>query len=237
MNLQLAIENLYKTFSKYTTEGIEYCDCGCISEEDVKKLNSKSLRKLKSEDLISYHGSALYTWGDIEHYKHYLPRICELISVERDFSFVDFDELYTKLDYAKWTKWPQEEQQAIYNYVIADWNEFTKNRFSEIRDIDIESYGKFLGIETILSHWNIIETDESLRNFVYFFYMYGNQIFTGKLRVLDKKQKEEFLKWIEVEKLVKKLENAFFINESKDSEYSSKISIVLQMIEQNRKLR
>lgn len=40
-NLQIAIENLYETFSKYNTVRIHYCDCGYI--DDVKKLNSKPL--------------------------------------------------------------------------------------------------------------------------------------------------------------------------------------------------
>lgn len=36
---------------------------------------------VESEDLISYFGCVLYSWGEIEHNKHKLPRICELITI------------------------------------------------------------------------------------------------------------------------------------------------------------
>ena len=44
--IQAATENLYNVFGKYTADGIHHCNCGCIDEEDVKKLNSKPLRQL-----------------------------------------------------------------------------------------------------------------------------------------------------------------------------------------------
>ena len=86
--LKAAIENLYVTFGHYTTEGMDYCDCGCIKEDDVKKLYAKQLRDLDEDDMIYYLGSATYTWGSIEHYKHYLPIIFELFSLNGSISYV-----------------------------------------------------------------------------------------------------------------------------------------------------
>jgi len=82
--LSIVIAHLYHTFENYTTQGIHYCDCGCTDEEDVRKLNSKPLKQLEEDDLIAYHLSALYTWGDVEHYKHYLPRICYYPRIKLD---------------------------------------------------------------------------------------------------------------------------------------------------------
>ena len=48
--MKTVIENLYSTFRKYTTDGIHHCDCGCINEEDVIKLKSKTLRDLEEND-------------------------------------------------------------------------------------------------------------------------------------------------------------------------------------------
>ena len=235
-DLQTTIENLYLTFSKYTTVGIYHCDCGCIDEVNVKKLNSKPLRELETDDLISYHGSALYTWGNVEHYKHFLPRICELISVNRDFSYVTLDEFYVKLDYAEWTKWSENEQQAIKDYVIADWIDFANKRNSEIRDNEIGTYSKFFGLNEVLRLWKISKTREALRNFVFFFYYHGNQILNGGLRIVDRKYTQEFLDWFKREDLTKKLVTTFFKNENTDTDYANKISIVLQMIEQEIKI-
>ncbi len=235
-NLQAVLENLYHTFSKYTTAGIHHCDCGCIDPDNVKKLSSKPLRELETDDLISYHGSALYTWGDLDHYKHFLPRICELISVKRDFSYVTLDELYCKLDYAEWTNWPENEQQAIMDYVIADWIDFANTQNSEIRDTEIGYYSKFFGLREVLRLWQVSKTDASLRNFVYFFYYHGTQILNGGLRIADIKYKQEFLDWLKREELTSKLEESFFQNEHADLDYADKASIVLQMIEQEMKV-
>lgn len=235
-DLEIAIENLYETFSKYTTEGIHYCNCGCINEDDVKKLNSKPLRELEAYDLVSYHGSALYTWGDLEHYKHFLPRICELISIKRDFSQVTLYEFQAKLEYAEWTNWPGKEQQSIVNYIIADWMDFVNKRHSEIRDTELEMYSKFLSMNEILNLWEISNTDEALRNFVYFFYYYGTQILNGGLRISDKKYRDEFLRLIQEGGMASRLEDNFFYNEQSNPDYAEKISTVLQMIEQEKKM-
>lgn len=235
--LNTAIENLYDSFSKYTTEGINYCNCGCVKEDDVRKLNSKPLRQLEEDDLVCYHGSALYTWGEVEHYKHYLPRICELRSQNRSFAFINLDEVFSKLVYAKWTEWPEEEQQAIKDYVIADWIELVNRNTSEIRDIELKEYGKFFGINELLRLWTISEHDNSLRNFVYFFYYHGTQILNGGLKIDNKRYEGEFLDWIARNDLTNKLETTFFNTDKKDEDYAEKISVVLQMIEQELRIK
>ncbi|MFM9946029.1 MAG: hypothetical protein ACKVQB_12445 [Bacteroidia bacterium] len=231
--LNTTIENLYLTFGKYTTEGIYYCDCGCVKEEDVRKLNSKPLRQLEEDDLVSYYGSALYTWGDVEHYKHYLPRICELISSNRNYAFVNVDEIFNKLEYAQWMEWPEEEQQAIKDYVMADWMDLVNNQTSEIGVSKLEEYGKFLGIAELIRAWDI----SGLRNFVYFFYYHGNTILNGGLKIDGKNYENEFLQFIKRNDLIEKLETTFFKNEKEDEDYAEKISVVLQIIEQELKLK
>ena len=70
-DLKSAIESLYDTFAVYSGANNQHCTCGCIKEEHVQMLHSKPLRQLEPEYLVSFHGSALYTWGEVEHYKHY----------------------------------------------------------------------------------------------------------------------------------------------------------------------
>jgi len=231
-DLEIVIEYLYMTFSKYTTVGIYHCDCGCIDENDVKKISSKPLRELETDDLISYHGSALYTWGDVEHYKHFLPRICELISIKRDFSYVTLDEFHVKLEYAEWTKWPKNEQLAIKDYVTADWIDFANKQNSEIRDTELEAYGNFFELEDLIKVWDLSNSQTALRNFVLFFYYHGNQILNGGLKLNEAKYESELISLIHSDKLIERLESEFFKNETIDTEYAQKASIVLQIIEQ-----
>jgi len=237
IQLITAIKNLYDTFSKYTTEGIHHCDCGCIKEEEVRKLNSKTLRNLEEDDLVSYHGSALYTWGDIEHYKHYLPRILELRSLNRNHAFIDLKEIFSKLDYGKWNDWDENEKQAITDFIIADWIEFANKQYSEIRDIELKAYANFLELKELLRLWDISKSEKALKNFVYFFYYHGTQILNGGLKINDKKYEEDFISLILTNKLVNRLETEFFKNEVYQQDYKEKISIVLQMIEQYLKIK
>jgi hypothetical protein len=235
-DLEIAIEHLYLTFSPYTTNGIHFCNCGCIDEQDVKKLHSKPLRWLTKYDLISYHGSALYTWGDVEHYKHFLPRICELMSVDRELSFVTLDEFHVKLDYAEWANWPENERQAIIDYVAADWADLVNNRHSDIRVSVMEHYLSFLEMNDLLDLWLISKSKQALRNMVYFLYYHGNQILQEGLRISDNAYKQEFLTLLHENEFVYAMETHFFENERHNPEYAGIISIVLQMIEQELKI-
>ncbi|NJK96998.1 MAG: hypothetical protein HC905_20615 [Bacteroidales bacterium] len=100
MEKHVVIDNLYLTFNRYTTSDMHYCDCGCVDPADAKKLASKKLRELEEDDFSVYHGSALYTWGEIEHYKHFLPRILEVHNILSGRGVIGLYEITTKLAYA-----------------------------------------------------------------------------------------------------------------------------------------
>ena len=234
-DLKTAIENLYLTFSQYTTLGMHYCDCGCIKEEEVKKLHSKSLRELKTDDVVYYQGSAMYTWGDVEHYKHFLPRIFELYVAKRK-SLIELYEIADKLEHAVWAEWPANEVQAIKDFVLADWIDFINNSDAEVSDSDLKNYSRFFNIAQLLKLWDIAQSGKGLKNFVLFFYYYGNQILDKGLK-LNEKQYEKGLKdLIYTTNLTDRLQEEFFRYETTDKEYAERVSVVLLMIEQQLKL-
>jgi hypothetical protein len=70
---------------------------------------------------------------------------------------------------------------------------------------------------------------------VYFFYLNGTEIMNGGIKINETKYMNEFDALLNTENLISKLEFAFFEKENIDIEYAEKISIVLQMIEQNLK--
>jgi hypothetical protein len=229
--LQATIENLYEVFADYTTIGIHHCTCGCINEENVRKLHSKPLRELETDDLVSYQGSALYTWGDIEHYKHFLPRILELISTRREYSFAYLDEVHSKLIYANWKEWPEQEQQAIIEFAREDWKELIKDPGITISDSDLVRYSLFCGVKYIFAEWTLTHPEQAIKNFVHFFYYHGNDLLNGKLTV-DEEYETFMLAWLGQNGLASSLERAFYTYEKKDPEYAEMASVVLQIIEQ-----
>lgn len=233
MKKEEVIENLYSTFKKYDTSDIHYCDCGCIGPDDVKKLASKKLKDLEEDDFFSYHESAIYTWGDIKHYKHFLPRILEVHNQLNGRGMIGLDEISTKLEYAKWSTWEGNEIKAILDFIRIDWMEFVNEKESEIEKDDLAYYSFFFEINHLLQLWKITKKGKGLRNFVHFFYFYGTEILNKGIKIKGKDCDKEFRNLITQIDLVKNIEEEFFRVDEDDQEYSNKISVVIQMIEQN----
>lgn len=227
------IESLYSTFSKYSPSDMYHCTCGCIDEEDVKKLASKPLRQLGYDELVSYQGSALYTWGGPEHYKHFLPRILELHTLCQNSLCIELREVLVTLEYAQWKQWPTEEQEAIKRFVRADWQYQINDVEKQSYEIDWSDFDEFLGFEELLMLWNVNESRSGLKNFVHHFHHQGNALLDTKSSSEFLRRLKVFVQFIERNQLVETLEDEFFKTESQDPEYAEHVSAVQQMIEQH----
>lgn len=105
-----AIERLYQVFALHRASLRCYCTC-CVTPEDNQRLLSKRLRELSANDLWYYLQMAMTTWGEVEDFKHFLPRIIEVV-VDDGMDFGVF-EVVPKLAYAEWSQWPEQEQAAV----------------------------------------------------------------------------------------------------------------------------
>ncbi len=86
--LRTVIESLYEIFVTYPLRAdTSACAC-CHSAYDEQRLHTKPFRKLNADDLRQYAGDALFVWGEVDDFKHFLPRIFELEVAHGD-SFVD----------------------------------------------------------------------------------------------------------------------------------------------------
>ena len=68
---------------------------------------------------------AIYPWGTGDDFKHFLPRLFELMVTEGD-DFVDAASIIGRLNYesassTRWRSWPHEEQRAISEYIRTVW--------------------------------------------------------------------------------------------------------------------
>lgn len=121
LELRKAIKNLYIVFSKYELrENINYCPCGCISSEDINNIYSKPLQELTDNELGKYSFKAMSTWGDSYDFRHFFPRLTELM-LEGGYPLAYSEIILSKLDYGEWQTWDTEEQEAILSYFIALW--------------------------------------------------------------------------------------------------------------------
>lgn len=71
-------------------------------------------------DLDRYALKAITTWGNVRHFKYFLPRLFEL--AVGDFLEFNFPEaLFGKLKYANWQAWPTLEKTAIESFLMYFW--------------------------------------------------------------------------------------------------------------------
>jgi len=200
---------------------MEGCPC-CVSDTDKEKIHSKQLRDLNEEDLSRYAFKAMTTWGDIDDFKHYLPRIFELLATT-DF-IVDTFVVLGKLQYGKWQQWADKEKRAITHFLFAWWSEQTKHKSYFDKEAFTEIYKLTGDIEQLLNRWTVSIEDNSFSNFVDLVYNYYNDLIGKKteFRELDNASIEKLIEWVKDNS--KHLETGFFHFADKDSELAEKIS-------------
>ncbi|KAB8185816.1 hypothetical protein [Microbispora catharanthi] len=118
-DLDRALEALYAAFSRYPLPAkTDVCD-HCVSDERVRAARAAPLRMLTASALEPYAWNALYTWGDVEEFKHYLPRLLELLILE------ELDGLHSRSLMlhvgVRWQSWRKIEREAVIGTVGAWW--------------------------------------------------------------------------------------------------------------------
>lgn len=227
--LKIAIEDLYKTFAIYPFKSsMEGCPC-CVSNADKEQLHTKQLRQLEEEDLSRYAFKAMTTWGDTDDFKHYLPRIFELLATTN--FIVDTFVVLGKLDYGKWRTWTENEQKSITYFLLAWWTNLIKNKSYFDKEAFTEIYKLTGNINQLLDRWKINFDDNSFKNFVELIYDYYNDLTNKKkeFKELDEVSIKKLIEWIKLNS--GKLENGFFYFEEKDKELAEKISTTLYIFE------
>lgn len=127
MDLDAAVEHAYDAFSNYRRgNDIEVCPC-CIGQPDQDTLARMPLRDQPGHLLSRFAFKAMSTWGGVDDFKHFLPRIFELMAIgDRDgvlgceyLPGFDLGVVASKLEYAGWRTWPATEKLAVRQYLDA----------------------------------------------------------------------------------------------------------------------
>jgi hypothetical protein len=117
--LRQAIELLYETFARHPRPvHVDFCPCGCTKPEETARLLFKPLRELAFKDTNSYVFSAMTTQGTEDDFRYFLPRLLEGIATDADYYA---EVLFSKLPYAMWSTWPEDERAAVHTYLRALW--------------------------------------------------------------------------------------------------------------------
>ncbi|RWM16652.1 MAG: hypothetical protein E5X53_20780 [Mesorhizobium sp.] len=116
-----AVERVYDVFASYPPPRLLHSSPIEDAEAIFRAVSSDKLRQLSGEKLGTYAGSAIWTVGDVDDYRHFLPRVLELaIQGEPSMGF-DANVIAAKLEKTSWRDWPSEEQQAVEALFQAAW--------------------------------------------------------------------------------------------------------------------
>ncbi|MFC3161088.1 hypothetical protein SAMN05443633_101164 [Chryseobacterium arachidis] len=227
--LERAIENLYSVFSKYELNSkIIGCPC-CVSDSDKDKIHSKELRDLQEEDLTRYALKAMTTFGNVNDFKHFLPRILELLV--DDHLGVSIVVIFGKLDYGHWKTWEPDEQEAIEIFLFEWWEYYLKKMTYFDNDLFYGIYKLTKDIDQLLQLWNVNITENSFIIYVDFIQNHYQDFINEKDRSkdFDEKDYDKFLKWSKEN--VKNLEIGFYLYENENQRFAREISDALYVFE------
>ena len=224
--LTKAIQKLYQVFSTYKIQGSlrdRSCDC-CVTDEEIKALLSKPLNSIRVKEINYYMTSAITTFGDVNDYKHFLPRILELITVS---DILDGFVTFEKLNYANWTSWNEDEVFAIkkffQEFLISKLRkEITK--LPELQDV-ITVCSRYLGIANVLKRWEDYLSVDFLM-FIVDLKLDANQLY------LEENDLLAFNKWLAQNLIMEKLEELYL--RTKDKVEATRISITYTILNNER---
>ncbi len=87
----------------------------------MKTLTGAPLRNLPGEAIGPYSGWAITTVGEVDDYKHFLPRILQLATEGGSWLGTQPPVIADKLILANWWNWPDREQRTVATVFVLSW--------------------------------------------------------------------------------------------------------------------
>lgn len=232
-------EKLYRTFKGYSSDSLDSyspMNSQITMEYWTKVLRTKPLRDLKDEDLRYYTFKAMTTWGEVEAFKHFLPRILELIS-RLEWAGINVEIVFSKLAYGHWKTWPPKEQEAIKTFCTAFW-QFLVETENTFVDWEIRSYlsGFFetgIDMQPLLDIWLKADSETSVRRLCQFIVLEEKPILKRGHFGWSKEHRLEhgtvLQQWLRSDAMKQHLNDSFF--RYADTASAEIISQALQIVE------
>ena len=231
-----SIDKLYEVFSIYPANRNMFASP--LYNHKIEKwrdeLFNAKLEEIETEDLYNFCSSVMLTWGEEEDYKHFLPRIYELIA--------DYNSPYEvwiildRLNDCKWRKWRMEEVNCVELYINELWLNLQENSEYRFRDYFSAIANIYPNFDEMLLKWQISTSRNSAKNLAIYFNEEYENIFVKKILPGFKPNIDlglSLFKWITSEAMIKKIEKDYFKFEEEN--FAADLSKLLELIENTKK--
>ena len=214
--LRSAVEKLYEVFAKYPLKNLEGCPC-CVEQEELLYLSTTPLRLLEGKVIFNYGFEAMTTIGDELDFKHFLPRLFELLG--RETRLWEPSQLAGKLTCARWEKWTQQEVEAIEDFWTAYWQSklLVRSGYPEIEDVFKSLLAFSPNPDRFLALCLEAEGKNALLNVTELIITIGNRTGIYGKRFISEEADAYIKKWLHKPDLKEKMEKAFFRFEKDES--------------------
>ena len=115
-NLKTIIDSLYTVFSGYGP-GKDFCTF-CYTKDEIEAITTLRTREISielSQKLLWETGNH---WSSSEVYRHYLPRILEVMAPPISEEDLYPEHLFETMKYHQISQWPAHERKAIHDFLV-----------------------------------------------------------------------------------------------------------------------
>lgn len=116
-----AVTDVYRVFGRYPLRPVIEKDAAFPNVCDDAPLRASTLEKIPYEAFDRYMWKAMTTWGSIDDFKHFLPRLVELHAPGGPGSTIDEWIVFRKMAYGGFASWPTKERNAVHTFNLAVW--------------------------------------------------------------------------------------------------------------------
>ncbi len=216
---QSKVDKLYQAFQDYAAADLHEfspLNNAVRMAEEIKHLQSTPLRELNGEQLAYFAFKTMTTWGSVDTFKHFLPRMLELSPNEP--IHLDLPGLLGKLNYAQWESWPSEEQTAVQDFVFEYWQALItseeKGSSYELSQFLSAALDAGFAPASLLESWQLIDKEPGLGRLVDFILINYPDIFVrnrfGRSKIKREEHAQLMQKWLCSKDMLDKLTWHFF---------------------------
>jgi hypothetical protein len=121
-----SLDKLYATFARYDFHELKWasesdCNADYGNLDADNAVLGRALRDLSADDLSDYYFQAVSVVGTVDDFKHFLPRILEILVGKSGSGFAPA-VLKINLLEAKFRDWPVAEKRAVLDVLRASGN-------------------------------------------------------------------------------------------------------------------